>query len=235
MMGELRKILIFLLIFGWIFSGPPTLLRAEEATSTLTVISISTSTPELESVATSTIEITTSSTISIPANSPISTAVSSPSLIEELAPPIEILQEEEEFVEEPAPQPELQSQPTSSLPPLKERKLTKEIHIDTGARHSCAAKNFNVNLAGKNQVMVELEFTGMRSDLENLEIGSLPSGIDVAFLNNAAYEYRPQKSDGGAVLQITNQPGSQRGNFSIPIIYTSGNSTTACQINVINF
>jgi hypothetical protein len=36
-------------------------------------------------------------------------------------------------------------------------------------------------------------------------------------------------------LEIVNQPGSQKGNFSIPIIYTSSNSTTVCQINVINF
>jgi hypothetical protein len=148
----------------------------------------------------------------------------------------------EESVDEPEPQPESQLesiQPTSptSLPKerIKERKLTKEIHIDARALHSCAAKNFSINLSGVNQVIAELEFTGMRSDFENLEIGSLPSGIDVIFLNNAAYEYWPQKRDGGVVLQITNQSGSQKGNFNIPIIYTSGNSTTVCQINVINF
>jgi hypothetical protein len=153
---------------------------------------------------------------------------------EELASQSEIVPEEES-VDKPEPQPELQPESTPPTPPLKERKLTKEIHIDIGARHSCAAKNFNVNLSGKNQAVVELEFTGMRSDSENLEIGSLPLGIDVTFLNNGDYSWSPSKSDSSAILQIVNQPGSQKGNFSIPIIYTSGNSTTICQINIINF
>ena len=226
-------------MIGLMFSGwPQAISFAEEATST-----------PPDSAATSTTETTTGAASTSVDNSTSTQAVSSSSSTpletssltgqaEELVPQSEIAPEEES-VDEPEPQPELQPelQPESTppTPPLKERKLTKEIHIDAGARHSCAAKNFNVNLSGKNQAMVELEFTGMRSDLENLEIGSLPSGIDIAFLNNAAYEYRPQKSDGGAVLQITNQPGSQKGNFSVPIIYQSGNSTTVCQINVINF
>jgi hypothetical protein len=141
----------------------------------------------------------------------------------------------EEFVEESTPQPESQSEPTPPSPLLKERKLEKEIHIDAGARHSCIAKNFSLNLSGRERDIVEIEFTGMRSDLESLEIGSLPLGIDITFLNNADYSWSPAKSDSKAVLQIVNQPGSQKGNFSIPIIYTSGNSTTVCQINIINF
>jgi len=62
----------------------------------------------------------------------------------------------------------------------------------------------------------------------------LPDGIDITFLNNADYFLSPSKSDNAAVVQITNQPDSQKGNFSIPIIYQSGNSTTICQINIIN-
>jgi hypothetical protein len=205
--------IIFLIIFAWIFSGWPAIsLQAQEATSTTTLDSTETSTSE---TANSTPEV-------------------SPPPIEEPASQIEV-PPEEEFIEEPAPQLQPQSEPMQSPPLLKERKLTKEIHIDAGARHSCAAKNFNLNISGVNQAIVELEFTGMRSDSENLEIGSLPFGIDIVFLNNDAYEYRPQRIDSGAVLQITNQPGSQKGNFSIPIIYTSGNSATVCQINVINF
>jgi len=250
--------IIFLIIFAWIFSGwQATSLRAEEATSTLpdsaatstpeattstspdsvtTSTPTTTSAPEIIASATSTTNATsTTSATSTPADNSVSTPpVSSPLPTEEPASQTEV-SPQEEAVDEAAPQPEPQPEPIPPLPPLKERKFTKEIHIDTEARHSCAAKNFNLNLSGVNQAIVELEFTGMRSNYENLEIGSLPLGIDITFLNNADYSWSPSKSDSGAVLQIVNQPGSQKGNFSIPIIYTSGNSITVCQINIINF
>lgn len=145
---------------------------------------------------------------------------------------LEIAPTEEELPEE-APPPSEPPQPQP--PPLKEHKLQKEVQLDKNARHSCDARTFSVNLSGRDQAIVELEFGGARSDFENIEIGNLPLGIDITFLDNANYEYQPKRSDRGAVLQIVNQPGSQKGNFSIPIIYVSGNSTTICQINIINF
>jgi len=259
---SITLVLILSLVFGiWFYTGfpriwqspsiPPGIEMTQAATSTppdlaatstpvVTPVATSTpattSTPEITASATSTTNATsTTSATSTPADNSTSTqAVPSPSSTEEPASQTEE-PPEEEFIEESVPQPEPQPESTPPTPPLKERKLTKEIHIDAGARHSCAAKNFSLNLFGVNQAIMELEFTGMRSDLENLEIGSLPLGIDITFLNNADYSWSPSKSDSGAVLQIINQPGSQKGNFSIPIIYTSGNSTTVCQINVINF
>ncbi|MDO8522675.1 MAG: hypothetical protein Q7S12_00090 [bacterium] len=142
------------------------------------------------------------------------------------------IEEEEAPAEEVAPVFSAPSEP--SPPALKERKLNKKVRLDKNASHSCAAKNFSVNLSGQNQASIELEFNGLRSDTEDIEIGSLPLGIDITFFNNANYSFSPRRSDNGAVLQITNQPGSQKGNFSIPIIYTSGNSETICQINIIN-
>lgn len=137
----------------------------------------------------------------------------------------------EEVVSNSAPEPP-QSQPS----PLKERKLNKEVRIDKDASHQCTAKIFTVDLSGRNSAAIEISLAGGRGGSgENLEIGSLPLGIDITFLNNAGYEWWPQKSEGTTVLQIISQPGSQKGNFSIPIIYQSGNSTTICQINIINF
>mgnify|MGYP001605653775 CR=1 FL=1 len=145
---------------------------------------------------------------------------------------LEIALPEEELPEE-APPPSEPPQP--QLPPLKEYKYQKEVRIDKSARHSCVAKSFTADVSGRESIILELELRGARSDFENIEIGSLPAGIDITFLDNANYEYQPKRSDSGAVLQITNQSGSQKGNFSIPIIYISGNSTTICQINIINF
>jgi hypothetical protein len=224
----LKIFILFLLVFCWIFWGWQTSLRAEESTSTPND-STTTSTPET----TSTYETITDTTSTMTDNSISTPTVSSQSSTEDLLSQTE--EPPEEFIEESAPQPEPQPESILPTPPLKERKLTKEIHMDTEARHFCTAKNFSLNISSVNQAIVELEFTGARSDSENLEIGSLPLGIDITFLNNADYSWSPTKSDSGAVLQIINQVGSQKGNFSIPIIYTSGNSTTICQINIINF
>ncbi len=145
----------------------------------------------------------------------------------------------EQPVSEKLPAEEVQTSESSqpALPPqpaLKERKLEKRIILDKNAQHECRATNFTIDISNKNSAIVELGLNGKRDSFEDLEIGSLPVGIDITFLNNANYAWSPAKSDNVAVLQITNQAGSQKGNFSIPIIYQSGNSTMICQINVIN-
>jgi len=233
-------LMIGLMISGWShsISFAEEVISAPSDSATTSTSENTDSTPS-DSVTTLT-PITTSNTTSDSTGDSVSNSdftpitPSPPSQAEESVSQIEESQEEE-FVNELASQPEQESE--SLLSPqtlIKERKFERLVHFDKNPQHACIAKNFNVDLSGKNQAIVELEFTGMRSDSENLEIGSLPLGIDITFLNNADYSWSPLKSDGGAVLQIVNQPGSQKGNFSIPIIYTSGNSTTVCQINVIN-
>ena len=140
-------------------------------------------------------------------------------------------EEEELQVPEP-PQPELPPQP-----PLKKHKLERRISIDKNARHGCQAVNFTVDMSNKNSASVELGLHGQRGSLENIEIGSLPDGIDITFLNNADYFLSPSKSDNAVVVEIANQPGSQKGNFSVSIIYTQKggkDSSVICQINIVN-
>jgi hypothetical protein len=127
------------------------------------------------------------------------------------------------------------SQLLASFLHLKERKYSKTFTLDQKANHFCAPKNFSLNLSGQEKAITELELGGKRIDAAMIEIGSLPPGIDITFLASGDYVWRPLQDENTAILYITNQPGSQKGNFSIPIIYTSGNSTTVCQINVINF
>jgi hypothetical protein len=214
---------IFLLVFIWVFFGQSRIVSfAQEFDPTPET---ATSTPEMTNLT--------------PATSTPETAISTPSVSEQSTD--EFINEETDetpLVEQeelPTEQLELFQLPLLPQIFLKERKFQKEVIIDKNPLHSCVAKNFSIDLSNKDQAVVELEFTGMRSDLENLEVGSLPLGIDITFLNNGDYSWSPSKSDDGAVLKITNQPGSQKGNFSIPIIYQSGNSTTVCQINIINF
>jgi len=120
------------------------------------------------------------------------------------------------------------------LPPIRERRFDKKVRIAKDARHSCAAKNFRIDISGQSQTIAEFTLDGDRSDIEAIKIGSLPLGIDITFLNNADHEYSPARKDDVFVLQIINQLGSQKGDFNIPILYTSGNETMICQLNVIN-
>lgn len=240
------KFLVFVLILGWVFSGRPAILSfAQEATSTAetatSTAGIATSTPPV-ATATSTPETSSETSTSTPVSATSTPEGAAPALEAETATPPssdetasgDAAPAEEEEITPPGP-PEQAAPPLPPPPPLKERKLDKQVHFDKEARHSCVLKNFTINISGHDKTILEFKLEGARSDFENLEIGSLPLGIDITFLNNAGYSWRPQKNDNIAVLQITNQAGSQKGNFNIPIIYQSGDSTTACQVNVINF
>jgi len=144
--------------------------------------------------------------------------------------------EEENEEEETEPsQPQLKPE-ESPQPPLKQRKLEKEVKIDFSAPYICKAKNFSIDLTGKNQVFVELELLGTKPQNSTLEIGNLPLGIDITFLNTTDYNFSPLPNETTAVLQITNQPGSQKGNFNIIILYTDNSTqkSSTCQVNIVN-
>ena len=118
---------------------------------------------------------------------------------------------------------------------LTERTLDKLITTDKDAKHKCKVSSYSSDISNQNSTTVELALLGERNGIENLEIGSLPLGIDITFSKNGGYSYSPTKEDDFAVLQIINQLGSQKGNFSIPIIYTVSDSSIICQINILNF
>jgi hypothetical protein len=119
--------------------------------------------------------------------------------------------------------------------PLKERRVEKIVNLDKTATHKCNAEPFRIDISNRQMAFVHILLEkGKIQGSEEIEIGSLPIGIDLLFSKNKDYLYQPQIDESSLDIEITNQPGSQKGNFSIPIIYTSGNSTTICQINIIN-
>jgi hypothetical protein len=119
--------------------------------------------------------------------------------------------------------------------PLKERRIEKIVNLDKNATHKCNIEPFRIDISNRQMASVHILLEkGKIQGSEEIEIGSLPIGIDLTFSKNKDYLYRPQIDEESLEIEITNQPGSQKGNFSIPIIYTSGNSTTICQINIIN-
>ena len=128
---------------------------------------------------------------------------------------------------------------TPSTKPLKVRSLHKNVVLDEKATHSCRAEPFRLDISGKSYLATTLILQNSgKQEPEEIEIGSLPIGIDITFSKNKDYIYRPQTGETALDLEITSEPGSQKGSFGIPIIYTKkgvSDSTTVCQINVVNF
>lgn len=149
-----------------------------------------------------------------------------PEIIEEV--PVEEVSVEETFqpIIEPAPLP----------PRLSSRDFSKDIVIDPNATHSCEAEPFSIDVSGRDVFFTKITLKKMPEEKYEMEIGSLPDGIDVRF-NNDDYFFQPD-SDGDIIsLQILNEEGSRTGNFTIPVIFSeksNQDSSVICQINIIN-
>lgn len=140
---------------------------------------------------------------------------------------------------------ENQSFVSEELPPvapLPVRNVPIEIEVDTDATHSCTFDPFTITTGKRSSFVTYLavhEF-GEASEAEyQLEIGSLPEGIDITFAANSDYVYRPRSGETEIKLNITNVKGSRKGNFSISVIYTketedTPDSVTLCQMNIVN-
>jgi hypothetical protein len=253
--------LIFFVFWGYFlfnlsFSNSINYSFAEEATSTSEIAtSTNTSTTDV-AVSTTTISertismamdiITSTTTSTIPIENEnienITTTVTS-SLQKTTSTPVSLdsqIANEDKQVEEDTSEEIIQPQEPlqPSQPITKERKLNKEIKIKKDAQYFCRVKSFYIDISNiNNERIFEIEFEGKKPKNGVLEIGSLPLGIDITFLNKADYEWNVSQNEKIAVLQIIKQEFSQKGNFNIPIIYTDKDSreSVICQINIINF
>lgn len=157
---------------------------------------------------------------------------------EEMIPTVadeEVVDEEEPIAEEYV-EPEIYVL-APQLPPLSVRKYTKEIVIDGGASHSCEAEVFRVDVSGKYSESARIIFSQNIYESYEMEIGGLPNGIDMQFDKTADYVYKPNLKDELVDITITVQSRAQKGDFTVPIIYTQKgieDSSVICQINVVN-
>ena len=112
---------------------------------------------------------------------------------------------------------------------LKLRKIEKEVEIKNVDNIDCFLDSFYVNIKESETKFVNLKLIGDK--IKNLEIGSLPEGIDVVFSENNDY----QISTANEIIQIKiyRQQNSSKGDFSLPIIFNSKDSIIICQINII--
>lgn len=150
-------------------------------------------------------------------------------------------------IENPAPIPE----PVYTPPPipvkkpvvnpnLTKRKISKKINIDKQAGHSCKPSVF-ANQIKNGTLQISLLLTkeeGSTYESENLEVGSLPDGINVKIRNSESYTKNISAEENSIPLIITKEQGAQKGSFNIPLVYTvkeNGVSSVAvCQFNLVN-
>jgi hypothetical protein len=127
---------------------------------------------------------------------------------------------------------------TPQAPPVSVRKYRKAIVPDTEAAHSCAAGVFHVDLSVEASARVRLTLSGENDVPYEMEVGSLPAGIDVRFAHTMSYTHQAESREADIELIVERDERAQKGNFTVPIIYTSKggskNSTTICQINIVH-
>jgi|GEM_PF-3101506 len=141
----------------------------------------------------------------------------------------------EELLVEESLQPIIEPVP---LPPrLSVRNFTKEIIIDPNAAHYCEASPFAIDVSGRHSFSTKIMLQKSPEEDYELEIGSLPEGVDMKFSRNDDYVYEPDSDENTVSLRIRNEEGSRVGNFTVPIIFTQRakeDSSTICQINIVN-
>jgi hypothetical protein len=116
----------------------------------------------------------------------------------------------------------------------KEVKVQSNQNIQT--QQNCSVEPFNIEIKPNESKTAVIKLKkNTQLEGEKLMIGNLPQGIYIFFAKNNDYETDVSPDEKELTLTIAAVPNAQTGSFSIPIIYQNGNSTTICQINIINF
>jgi hypothetical protein len=132
---------------------------------------------------------------------------------------------------------EKKEEPKEKLISETTRVYKKNIYIDKEANYECKAEFFKVDISNKNKAIKTLLLTRGADISYEIEIGSLPAGIDVKFSENDDYHKKLGLSETSIDVVITKNNSAQKGNFSIPIIYTQkgiADASVICQMNIVN-
>lgn len=116
--------------------------------------------------------------------------------------------------------------------------MAEAVVVDRSAKHSCKVDVFRTDVSETVTSTLSVKFFGTSAlAAYDVEIGSLPNGIDVRFEKNNDYLYDFRGKETTLQLVVNNQDGSLAGDFTIPIIYTlkgKKESSVICQLNIVN-
>lgn len=126
---------------------------------------------------------------------------------------------------------------TSREVPPPMRIFTKKIFVNQDAVHTCTTKVFTVDMKGRTSTQNTLILTKEADIAYEIEVGSLPTGIDVRFNDTNSYNRHIGLEDNMIDFTVTKKANAAIGSFTIPIIYTQKgvfDSSVICQINIVN-
>lgn len=128
----------------------------------------------------------------------------------------------------------------SDLPPVPKITpwiLERKIVVDREAVHECAVENFRLNITADGTGIGRIAVRKDGDAVYEIEVGSLPEGIDAVFATNKSHSYNPGVDEQVVELEVTQKSEAVRGDFSVPIVYTkkgNSDSSVVCQINIIH-
>jgi hypothetical protein len=138
------------------------------------------------------------------------------------------------------PMPEHLMPPEPTRPPrvkLFKRQVEKNMKFSKHATHSCSAENFKIDLTNTESAQTKLLLGTSAGKGYEMEVGSLPDGIDIKFTRTQGYTRYPTHEDKSVRLDVSRQEGAQKGDFNVSILFTEfgeENATIACQLNIVN-
>ncbi len=155
--------------------------------------------------------------------------------------PDEIISENEITVEEPQKEEVYIPEKEEKYIPKKvylepTRKFNKETNFNPNAEHKCFSEVFNIDMSNKDNMTVAMSFEKDIDSVYEIEVGSLPGGIDIKFSNDS-YIKTLSGNESSTLFKIKNSPNSNKGNYNISFIFTKKNevqSSSVCQVNIVN-
>lgn len=146
---------------------------------------------------------------------------------------------EEPLIEEPLPEEPLIEELVreDTIPALTVRRFEKPIFLDKEALHSCEAQLFRLDISDQQHGTGRVLLNASSDISYEIEVGSLPDGIDIRFSENNKYLYQLGSTENFLEFDIIKQEGAQKGDFTVPFIYTQkglGDSSVICQFNIVN-
>ncbi len=112
----------------------------------------------------------------------------------------------------------------------------KKESIDyTGGSYGCSVTPFSVNISNTSviaKVYIE-NINQIGQEIKSLEVGELPGGFMITFANKQ-FSQRITSNNTEFDISLEKNKNSQKGSFTVPIIYSVGETAVICQVNIIN-
>lgn len=113
--------------------------------------------------------------------------------------------------------------------------VPKESIDYTNGSHTCSVSPFSVDIShtfATTKVSIQ-NINQIGQELKMLEIGELPRGFNVTFANQE-FSQKITSTNTEFIISLEKNANSQKGSFTVPVLYSVGETTVLCQVNIIN-